>query len=141
MREPRSVSGTLIRLATQRVGIVKSFAVCSDVAMSQPSTRPTLYKGYRFSPEIISRCVWLYSKLVGFSTEEISEFSRHSEIIGSSGYWFSASRRLRLLNRSPSTGTAGRVSFGGAAAGQRGYRVLPSRADGRPLAATALWSS
>jgi transposase-like protein len=28
--------------------------------MSQPSTRPTLYKGYRFPPEIISRCVWLY---------------------------------------------------------------------------------
>ena len=28
--------------------------------MSQPSTRPTLCKGYRFPPEIISRCVWLY---------------------------------------------------------------------------------
>ncbi len=41
-------------------GVVKTFAVCSDAAMSQPSTRPTLYKGYRFPPEIISRCVWLY---------------------------------------------------------------------------------
>ena len=28
-------------------GIVKTFGVCSDAAMSQPSTRPTLYKGYR----------------------------------------------------------------------------------------------
>jgi hypothetical protein len=28
--------------------------------MSQASTRPTLYKGYRFPLEIISRCVWLY---------------------------------------------------------------------------------
>jgi transposase-like protein len=39
--------------------MVKTLAVCSDVAMSQPSTRPALYKGYRFPPEIISRCVWL----------------------------------------------------------------------------------
>jgi hypothetical protein len=42
------------------LGIVKTFAVCCDAAMSQPSTRPTLYKGYRFPPEIISRCVWFY---------------------------------------------------------------------------------
>jgi len=42
------------------MGIVKTFAVCSDVAMSQPAIRPTLYKGYRFTPEIISRCLWLY---------------------------------------------------------------------------------
>ena len=28
--------------------------------MSQPSTRPPLYKGDRFPPEIISRCVRLY---------------------------------------------------------------------------------
>jgi putative transposase len=30
--------------------------------MSQPSTRPLLHKGYRFPPEIISRCVWLYDR-------------------------------------------------------------------------------
>jgi len=28
--------------------------------MSQPSTRPALYKGYRFPPEIISHGMWLY---------------------------------------------------------------------------------
>jgi transposase-like protein len=39
---------------------VKTFAVCCDAAMAQASTRPTLYKGYRFPPEIISHCVWLY---------------------------------------------------------------------------------
>jgi hypothetical protein len=41
--------------ARANAGIVKTFAVCSDAAMSQPSTRPPLYKGYRFPPEIISR--------------------------------------------------------------------------------------
>jgi len=41
-------------------GIVKTFAVCIDAGMSQPSTRPTLYKGYRLPPEIIRRGVWLY---------------------------------------------------------------------------------
>src|SRR5688572_23076068 len=40
--------------------------------MSQPSTRPTLYKGYRFSPEIISRCVWLYYRF-GVSLRDVSE--------------------------------------------------------------------
>ena len=44
----------------RRTGIVKTLAVCSDATMAQLSTRPTLYKGYRFPPEIISRCVWLY---------------------------------------------------------------------------------
>jgi transposase-like protein len=53
-------------------GIVKTFAVCSDAAMSQPSTRPTLYKGYRFPPEIISRCVWLYYRF-GVSLRDVSE--------------------------------------------------------------------
>jgi hypothetical protein len=41
------------------VGIVKSLPVCFDAVMSQPSTGPTLYKGYRFPPAIISYCVWL----------------------------------------------------------------------------------
>ena len=53
-------------------GIVKTVAVCSDAAMSQPSTRPTLYKGYRFPPEIISRCVWLYYRF-GVSLRDVSE--------------------------------------------------------------------
>ena len=56
----------------QASGIVKTFAVCSDAAMSQPSTRPTLYKGYRFPPEIISRCVWLYYRF-GVSLRDVSE--------------------------------------------------------------------
>jgi hypothetical protein len=45
---------------------------CSDAAMSQPSTRPPLYKGYRFPPEIISRCVWLYYRF-GVSLRDVSE--------------------------------------------------------------------
>jgi hypothetical protein len=49
-------------LILPHLGIVKRFAVYSDAAMSQPSTRPTLYKGYRFPAEIISRCVWLYCR-------------------------------------------------------------------------------
>ena len=53
-------------------GIVKTFAVCSDAAMSQPSTRSTLYKGFRFPPEIISRCVWLYCRF-GVSLRDVSE--------------------------------------------------------------------
>jgi putative transposase len=40
--------------------------------MSQPPTRPTLYKGYRFPPEIISRCVWLYHRF-GVSLRDVSE--------------------------------------------------------------------
>jgi transposase-like protein len=40
--------------------------------MSQPSTRPTLYKGYRFPPEIISCCVWLYYRF-GVSLRDVSE--------------------------------------------------------------------
>jgi hypothetical protein len=53
-------------------GSVKTFAVCSDAAMSQSSPRPTLYKGYRFPPEIISRCVWLYDRF-GVSLRDVSE--------------------------------------------------------------------
>jgi hypothetical protein len=53
-------------------GIVKTFAVCSDAAMAQPSTRPTLYQGYRFPPAIISRCVWLYY-CFGVSLRDVSE--------------------------------------------------------------------
>jgi hypothetical protein len=45
--------------AGEYAGIVKTFVACSDAAISQPSNRPTLYKGYRFPPEIISHCVWL----------------------------------------------------------------------------------
>jgi hypothetical protein len=33
--------------------------VCSDAATSQPFVRPSLYKGYRYPPEIISYGVWL----------------------------------------------------------------------------------
>ena len=40
--------------------------------MSQPSTRPTLYKGYRFPPQIISQCVWLYYRF-GVSLRDVSE--------------------------------------------------------------------
>jgi transposase-like protein len=54
------------------IGIVKTFAVWSDAAMSQPSIRPLLYKGYRFPPEIISRCVWLYYRF-GVSLRDVSE--------------------------------------------------------------------
>jgi putative transposase len=54
------------------VGIVNSFAVCSDASMSQGSLRPALYKGYRFPPEIISRCVWLYYRF-GVSLRDVSE--------------------------------------------------------------------
>jgi len=60
------------RAASSRAGIVKTFAVCSDAAMSQPSTRPALYKGFRFPPEIISRCVWLYYRF-GVSPRDVSE--------------------------------------------------------------------
>jgi len=56
----------------QLTGIVKTFAACSNAAMSQPSTRPTLYKGYRFPPAIISYCVWLYYRL-GLSLRDVSE--------------------------------------------------------------------
>jgi len=30
------------------IGVVKRLVVCSDAAMSQPSTRPALYKGVVF---------------------------------------------------------------------------------------------
>ena len=53
-------------------GIVKTFPVCSDAAMSLPLNRATLYKGYRFPPEIISRCVWLYYRF-SVSLRDISE--------------------------------------------------------------------
>jgi hypothetical protein len=53
-------------------GIIKTFAVCSDAAVSQPSTRPTFYKGYRFPPEIISRCLWLYYRF-GVGLRDVSE--------------------------------------------------------------------
>jgi putative transposase len=40
--------------------------------MSEPSARPTPYKGYRFPPAIISRCVWLYYRF-GLSLRDVSE--------------------------------------------------------------------
>jgi putative transposase len=40
--------------------------------MSQPPTRPTLYKGYRFPAEIISRGVWLYHRF-GVSLRDVSD--------------------------------------------------------------------
>ena len=50
--------------------------VCSHAAMSQPSTRPAFYKGYRFPPEIISRCVWLYYRvLFHYSAESLKLFA------------------------------------------------------------------
>src|SRR5215467_13646800 len=57
--------------ADGELGIVKTLAVCSN-AMSEPSARATLYKGYRFPPEIISRCVWLYYRF-GVSLRDVSE--------------------------------------------------------------------
>jgi hypothetical protein len=61
-RQIHPCAGLRARLATvcRPLGIVKTVAVCSDADMSQPSTRPTLYKGYRFPAEIISRAVWRY---------------------------------------------------------------------------------
>jgi hypothetical protein len=40
--------------------------------MSQSSPRPPLHKGYRFPPEIISHCVWLYYRF-GLSLRDVSE--------------------------------------------------------------------
>src|SRR5262245_23668037 len=40
--------------------------------MFQPWTRPSLYKGYRFPPEIISHGVWLYYRF-GVSLRDVSE--------------------------------------------------------------------
>jgi putative transposase len=40
--------------------------------MSHPSTRPLLYKGYRFPPEIISYGVWLYYRFA-VSLRDVSE--------------------------------------------------------------------
>ena len=40
--------------------------------MSQLSNRATIYKGDRFTPEIISRCVWLYYRF-GVSLRDVSE--------------------------------------------------------------------
>ena len=53
-------SGRKLRANRSSSGIVKTFPVCSDATMCQPLTRATIYKGYRFPPDIISRCVWLY---------------------------------------------------------------------------------
>jgi putative transposase len=52
--------------------IVKTHAACSDAAMSRPSTRPALYRGDRFPPEIISRCVCPYYRF-GVSLRDVSE--------------------------------------------------------------------
>jgi len=40
--------------------------------MSQTLTRPPLYKGFRFPPEIISQGVWLYYRF-GVSLRDVSE--------------------------------------------------------------------
>src|SRR5262249_31619298 len=53
-------------------GIVKTLVVCFDSAMSPPSTRPPLYKGYRFPPQIISHGVWLYYRFA-VSLRDVSE--------------------------------------------------------------------
>ena len=53
-------------------GIVKTSVLCSDSAMAQPSSRPPLYKGYRFPPEIISHGVWLYYRFA-VSLRDVSE--------------------------------------------------------------------
>ena len=44
---------------TIRSALSKRWRFCSDAAMSQPSARPMLYKGYRFPPAIVSCCVSL----------------------------------------------------------------------------------
>ena len=46
--------------------------VCSDAAMSQPFVRPSLYRGYRYPPEIISYGVWLYYRFA-VSLRDVSE--------------------------------------------------------------------
>jgi len=63
------------------LGIVKTLVVCSDFAMSHLSTRPLLYKGYRFQPEIISNGVWLYYRFA-VSLRDVSELllARGSEV-------------------------------------------------------------
>ena len=67
---------TLPALWTHRtrpqVGIVKTSLVYSDAAMFQSSPRPPLYRGYRFPPEIMSHCVWLYYRF-GVSLRDVSE--------------------------------------------------------------------
>jgi hypothetical protein len=40
--------------------------------MSQPFVRPSLYKGYRYPPEIISHGVWLYFRFA-VSLRDVSE--------------------------------------------------------------------
>src|SRR5262249_32810503 len=55
-----------------RPGIVKTLLVCSDAVMSEPSPRRRSTKSYRFPPEIISLCVWLYCG-VGVSLRDVSE--------------------------------------------------------------------
>jgi hypothetical protein len=68
MMKSEAVSG-IVQAAS---AIVKTFAVCSDAAIAQPSTRPALYKGSRFPPEIICRCVWLYYRF-GVKLRDVSE--------------------------------------------------------------------
>src|SRR5262249_15169058 len=62
----------LVRRGPSRSGIVKTFVVSFDSAMSPPSTRPPLYKGYRFPPQIISHGVWLYYRFA-VSLRDVSE--------------------------------------------------------------------
>ena len=40
--------------------------------MSQPSTCSPLYRGYRFPPEIITWCVWLYYRF-SLSLRDVSD--------------------------------------------------------------------
>jgi hypothetical protein len=53
-------------------GIVKTLVVCFDAAMSQPSTCSPLYRGYRFPPEVITWCVWLYYRF-SLSLRDVSD--------------------------------------------------------------------
>jgi hypothetical protein len=57
---------------TVAAGIAKTLALCFDAAMSQPSTCSPLCRGYRFPPEIITWCVWLYYRF-SLSLRDVSD--------------------------------------------------------------------
>ena len=70
-RNPESQRRSAQLFRPQRA-LSKRWAVCFDAAMAQPSTRSPLYRGYRFPPEIISWCVWLYYRF-SVSLRDVSE--------------------------------------------------------------------
>jgi hypothetical protein len=50
--------------------------------MSHPSTRPPLYKGYRFPPGFLSHCVWLYYRF-SLSLRDVPELMLARRIVAS----------------------------------------------------------